>query len=204
MIVFVVQQYLEYSKGEITMKKVVIISGSKRKGNTLGIANIYVSEFKNKGYTAKLIDLSSQELDYCDGCLSCDETQVCKINDNFVEIINELRSADILILGTPARWRLLSGELKSFIDRLNPYAAVEGYADINVFVYAVGQSSEEEGASILNAIDSVCAFAEDAGMNILGTQAFYELYGAEDYKDNKVKIVETCKDNVEMLYKVIK
>lgn len=79
MIVFVVQQYLEYSKGEITMKKVVIVSGSKRKGNTLGIANIYVSEFKNKGYTAKLIDLSSQELDYCDGCLSCDETQDLQI-----------------------------------------------------------------------------------------------------------------------------
>jgi len=186
------------------MKKVVIVSGSKRKGNTLGIANIYVSEFQNRGYTTKLIDLSSEDLDYCDGCLSCDETQVCKINDNFAATIGELRTADILILGTPARWRLLSGELKSFIDRLNPYAAVEGYADINVFVYAVGQSGEEEGTSILNAIDSVCAFAEDAGMNVLGTQAFYGLYGFEDYKDNKEKISEICADNVEMLCRVIK
>lgn len=186
------------------MKKMVIVSGSKRKGNTLGIANIYVSEFQKRGCVTKLIDLSSEEVDFCDGCLSCDETQVCRINDNFSEIIDELRSADILILGTPARWRLLSGELKSFIDRLNPYAAVEGYADINVFVYALGQSSEQEGESILGAIDSVCAFAKDAGMNILGTQAFYDLYGVDDYQNNKMKISEICAENVDMLYKVIR
>lgn len=204
MIVFVALKYLKLNKGEITMKKIVIVSGSKRKGNTLGIANIYMSEFQKRGCTTKLIDLSTEEINYCDGCLSCDETQVCKINDNFSKIIDELRSADVLILGTPARWRLLSGELKSFIDRLNPYAAIEGYANINVFIYALGQSSEHEGESILSAIDSVCAFAKDAGMNILGTQAFYELYGANDYQENKMKISEICADNVQMLCKVIK
>lgn len=186
------------------MKKVVIISGSKRSGNTLGIANIYASEFQKRGFSIKLFDLSSESIAFCNGCLSCDETQICKINDDFRNIIDELRSADLLVLGTPTRWRLLSGELKSFIDRLNPYAAVEGYVGIKTFVYALGQSSKEEGLSILSAIDSVCTFAKDAGMDILGTQAFYNLYAADDYLINNDEISKICINNVNMLYEEIK
>lgn len=186
------------------MKKIVIVSGSKRNGNTLGIAKIYAEEFQKKGHATNLIDLSSMDIAYCDGCLMCDETQQCIQKDDFGKVIEDIRSADLVVMGTPARWSLLSGELKSFIDRLNPYAAVEGYADINVFIYGLGQSSEEEGASIISAINSVSIFANDAGMNVLGTQAFYNLYTAKDYIGEKDAIAEICAKNVSTLCEEIK
>lgn len=182
------------------MNKVVIISGSTRKGNTLGIANIYANEIQKKNCSVKILDLSSMKLGFCDGCLSCDETQKCKMNDGFDAIIEEIKAADLVIIGTPARWRLLSGELKCFIDRLNPYAAIEGYAGLKVFIYGVGQSSEEEGSSIIDAINSVSAFANDAGMIITGKQAFYGLYGPKDYLQNIDEIEGTCIENINELY----
>jgi len=186
------------------MKKIVIVSGSKRTGNTLGIAKIYAEEFQKKGCTANLIDLSSINITYCDGCLRCDETQQCIFKDDFDKVIEDIRTADLVIMGTPARWSLLSGELKSFIDRLNPYAAVEGYTGINIFIYGLGQSSEEGGSSIISAINSVSTFANDAGMKILGTQAFYNLYAAEDYLKEKDAITQVCVKNVSALCEAIK
>ena len=187
------------------MKKVVVVSGSKRKGNTLGIANIYISEFDKRGYETKLIDLSSLTLNFCDGCLVCDEPEhLCKIDDGFEKIISDLKAADLVIFGTPTRWCLLSGELKCFIERLNPCAAIYGYTDKNVFIYALGESSEEDGKTIHDAINSVRIFAEEAWMNVLGTQAFFNLYQAEDYLDNADALREICADNVEMLCEKIK
>lgn len=181
------------------MKNVVIVSGSKRKGNTLGIANVYADELSKRGCHVHLIDLSSLKLEYCDGCLECDESQVCKYADEFGSIIESVRMADIIILGTPTRWRLLSGELKTFIDRLNPYAAVEGYTGGNAFIYAVGQSSKEEGISVYRAIESVCAFIEDSGMNKIGSQGFFDLYGATDYLNQLNDIKNICKENVDLI-----
>lgn len=187
------------------MKKVVVVSGSKRKGNTLGIANIYISEFDKRGYETKLIDLSSLTLNFCDGCLECEKPEhLCKIDDGFEKIISDLKAADLVIFGTPTRWNLLSGELKCFIERLNPCAAIDGYVDKNVFIYALGMCGEEDKESIDYAINSVRIFAEQAQMNILGTQAFLNLCGAEDYLDNADALREICADNVEMLCEKIK
>ena len=181
------------------MKNVVIVSGSMRKGNTFGIAKMYEEAFKSCGFTTHLIALSEKQYSFCNGCLSCDETQKCIINDGFMDIIDMIRNADLIVFGTPARWRLLSGELKTFLDRLNPFAAVEGYAGLKTFVYAVGQSDDESIDSIQSAANSVCTFAEDAGMDILGTQVFCNLLSEEDYLSVAEEIKNKCFENVERL-----
>lgn len=185
------------------MKNVVIISGSKRVGNTLGIAKIYSEEFKLLGYETKIIALSENEYAFCDGCLACDETQECVIKDGFEKVIDDIRNSDLVVFGTPARWRLLSGELKAFIDRLNPYAAVEGYAGLKTFVYAVGQSDIESIESIQSAANSICTFASDAGMEIVGTQVFCNMLTEDAYIEVKDEIRETCRANVKVLQEAI-
>lgn len=181
------------------MRRVVIISGSKRVGNTKGIADIYTNAFLNAGFEVDLVALSEHSFAYCDGCLICDETNECVIKDGFETIIDSLRRSNLIIFGTPTRWRLMSGELKTFLDRLNPYAAIEGYAGLKAFVYAVGQSDESSVESINAAIESVCTFAEDAGIEILGKQPFCNLYAENDYVEFEEDIVDICKDNVAML-----
>ena len=185
------------------MKSIVIISGSKRIGNTLGIANIYSEEFESLGYKTNVIALSEKSYSFCDGCLACDETQECIIKDGFEDVIDAIRNSDLVIFGTPARWRLLSGELKTFIDRLNPYAAVEGYAGLKTFVFAVGQSDVEAIESIQSAANSVCTFASEAGMDVVGTQVFCNMLTEDAYVEVKNEIRETCRANVKALQEVI-
>lgn len=186
------------------MKKVVIISGSIRRGNTLAIAEMFSQEFQNAGFSTKLISLSDRQYAYCTGCLACDETQECIIKDGFETVITEIRNADLIVFGTPTRWRLLSGELKAFLDRLNPYAAVEGYAGLKAFVYAVGQSDVDSIDSINSAVESICAFVTDAGMDILGRQSFCNLLGAQDYLKTLSGIQKICKENVRSIMEQIK
>lgn len=186
------------------MKKVVIVSGSMRKGNTLGIARFYEKAFSANGYSTNVIALSDKQYTFCNGCLACDETQECIIKDGFDQVIKELKSADLIVFGTPARWRLLSGELKTFLDRLNPYAAVEGYAGLKAFVYAVGQSDAETIDSIQSAADSVCTFATDAGMEVIGTQVFCNMLMENDYLETASDIQGMCLQNVKYLHEALK
>lgn len=181
------------------MKQVVIISGSRRSGNTLAIAKMYRDELCTHNCEVDIIDLSKISFNLCDGCLLCDDNQKCKFEDGFDSFIDKIRTADLVMFGSPARWRLMSGEMKAFMDRMNPYAAVEGYSGINVFIFAVGQSSAEEGQSILDAIESMASFAHDAGMNIMGKQAFYGMYGSEDYHNEETDTRNTCKNNIDSL-----
>lgn len=185
------------------MKKIVMVSGSSRNGNTLGITNIYADEFRKSKCEVSVIDLSKEKIDCCDGCLSCDETQVCTKQDSMENNIALIRHADLLVIGTPARWSLLSGVLKCFIDRLNPYASVEGYNGINAFIFAVGQSEVSSSESIDKAISSVLSFAEDAGLNVKATQKFCELLGEKDYIEHIDDIRLKCEKDVEAVLKEV-
>jgi len=149
------------------MKKFVCISGSTRKGNTEKLIKAAAEELKKDSLEVIEIYLSNFSPEPCDGCLVCDETGKCHIEDGMNEINEHLASADGLIIGTPARWALLSGSLKTFIDRTNPLAATERLAEKKVAVIAVGQCEEEEAESIKKAAESVLNFCNDAGMDLV-------------------------------------
>ena len=183
------------------MKKVVLVSGSSRKGNTHNITKIYADNFSNSGCSVNIIDLSCETIAFCDGCLSCDETQECKNDSTMKNHIASIMESDLVVFGTPARWALLSGELKTFIDRLNPYASCEGYAGKRVFVFASGQSEEGSSESIDSAIHSVLSFTNDAGMILSGTRKFCELLEEEDYNNHLESILNLCCEDVKICLK---
>jgi multimeric flavodoxin WrbA len=152
------------------MANYVCVSGSSRKGNSEKLMMAAVDELK-KSDNANVLEvyLSDFDPETCDGCLLCDDKGSCHINDGMNEINEQLANADGLIFGTPARWALLSGNLKTFIDRTNPLAAPEKLANKKVVVFAVGQSEGEEAESIKKAADSVVNFCSDAGMELIDT-----------------------------------
>lgn len=152
------------------MRKFVCISGSPRKGNSEKLIRVAVEELR-KNADAKVIEVYLSEFtpEPCDGCLVCDETGECHIEDGMNKINEHLASADGLLIGTPARWALLSGSLKTFIDRTNPLAASERLAEKKVAVLAVGQCEGESAESIKKAVESVLNFCNDAGMELVDT-----------------------------------
>ena len=164
------------------MKKVLILVGSARNGNSLFLANQIVSN-----YPAEIISIAQKKITPCTGCLNCDETKKCIFFDDMEVLIKQVVDADVVVMISPTRWGLLSTDIKLFIDRLNPVATTEELAGKNLIIVAIGQSDYND-SSIIHAIKSMEFFGESSGMNLLGSIPVYECL-TEDDLSNKIDVV---------------
>ena len=83
--------------------KVLGIAGSLRpKSNTLVYVETALGVFKDSGIETTLISLRGKEIKPCTGCYDCVKKGYCTIKgDDFDEILDEIRVAEGLILGSP-------------------------------------------------------------------------------------------------------
>lgn len=111
--------YLE--KGKIMGKSVLIISSSPRKG---GNSDLLCDEFlrgaKDAGCNAEKIFLADKKINYCTGCGFCNTNNntKCAQNDDINEIMDKMEASDVIVLSTPIYFYTISGQLKTFIDRI--------------------------------------------------------------------------------------
>ena len=169
------------------MKKVVVIVGSLRNGNSLNIANA----IKNKVPQSEIIVLGSG-IEYCTGGLLWYDTHKCVIHDRMDSILPIIINSDYIFMITPVRYSLISGDMKVFIDRLNPTAVSEDLVGKKVAAIAIGQTTVEDG-TVQEALSSFEMFANNANIKYLGGYPVYECYGEKDMigKDGETeKIVE--------------
>lgn len=100
-------------------KCVLIISSSPRKsGNSDLLCDEFLKGAIDAGNTAEKISLRDKIINYCDGCGYCNTNGFCVINDDMAEIIEKLKKADVIVFGTPIYFYAISGQMKTFIDRL--------------------------------------------------------------------------------------
>jgi len=103
------------------MKNVLIINSTYRKG---GNSEVLAEQFKKgaeeAGNTVNEISLRDIDLKFCIGCLSCQKTGKCVLHDSMNELLPLVRNADVLVFATPVYYYCMSGQLKTFLDRLNP------------------------------------------------------------------------------------
>lgn len=164
--------------------KIIIVVSSARKGSSLYIAKQLAIELSMEN--VDIVQLSDYEIGYCTGCLRCDETHKCNIEDGMVQLLEKIISADTLVFITPARYSLLSGDAKVFIDRLNPTAVNGDIENKNFVAVAVGQTQKGEiPDSVDLAVKSLVNFADNAGMNVLGKYTIYSCYDKDDIKQNE-------------------
>ena len=99
--------------------KAVAINGSPRKGgNTEQMLNIVLDTIKKSGIETKLIQIGGTNIHGCRGCWACAKIKngKCAFNDDILnELLDEVYSADALILGTPSYFADMTPELKAFI-----------------------------------------------------------------------------------------
>ena len=83
--------------------KVLGIAGSLRpKSNTLEYVETALNVFKDADFETTLISLRGKEIKPCNGCYDCVKKGYCTIKgDDFDEILEEIRQAEGLILGSP-------------------------------------------------------------------------------------------------------
>jgi multimeric flavodoxin WrbA len=165
----------------MTMKIVAVI-GSLRRGNTnemvrAACRNLLPGE-------VEIIDLASVKMQFCTGCLYCDEAKTCNIDDDMSKLLDTIGGADGFIFASPVRWSLLSGEMKTFFDRLNPFATTETLSGKKCVLFVVGQSDKDrdEVFSIDAGLQSMSAFCENAGIDVVTTVKAYSCLAAGDIK----------------------
>ena len=100
------------------MANVLVISTSFRKNSNSDIlSDEFIKGAAEAGHNVEKINLSDKTINFCKGCLACQKTQKCIINDDAREIAEKVLNADILVFATPIYYYSVSGQLKTLIDR---------------------------------------------------------------------------------------
>lgn len=102
-------------------KKVVVISTSIRaNSNSEVLAKSFADGASYEGNKVEFITLKDKQIDFCKGCLVCQQTGNCVIKDDVTKIMDKVIDADIVVWATPIYYYEMSGQMKVLIDRLNP------------------------------------------------------------------------------------
>jgi len=100
------------------MKKVLGIVGSMRKSGNCELFVKEVSRNIQVPHELQLLRLPEFKLDYCNGCYRClMADQDCVLKDDLSLVLDEIESADALILAVPTYFLSAHSCLKTFVDR---------------------------------------------------------------------------------------
>ena len=125
------------------MKKVLILSGSPRKG---GNSDMLCDEFMKgaiaSGNQVEKIRVSEKKIDFCRGCYYCQKSGgICAKKDDMSDILQKMIDADVLVLASPVYFYSIDAQLKALIDR-----TVARWTEVNnkEFYYIVTCADEEK------------------------------------------------------------
>ena len=81
-------------------KKVVIVSSSLRKNsNSEALAMAFADGAKAAGHEVEQISLRGKEIKFCQGCLACQKTMQCVLNDEANGIVEKMGQAGVCYTG---------------------------------------------------------------------------------------------------------
>lgn len=140
-------------------KKVLIVSSSPRRdGNSRFLADAALAGAREAGHSAELVHLADHLGAFLRDCRVCRSAEGhCTIGDGFDALYREkFLPADGVVLATPIYWYGVSGQLKTFFDRMFCYIAASHPESERIAEDTVGKkialllSSEESytGASL--------------------------------------------------------
>jgi multimeric flavodoxin WrbA len=124
------------------MSKVLIIKTSLRaKSNSDILADKVSDGAKAAGHDVEVISLKDKTVGFCKGCLACQKTQKCVLNDDANAIAEKALAADTLVFVTPIYYYEMSGQMKTLLDRLNPLYPSD-YQFRNVYMMSVAAEDD--------------------------------------------------------------
>ena len=110
-------------------KNVLIISSSARKGgNSDTLCDQFMAGAQAAGHQVEKIHLADKQIGFCRGCYACEKLGHCIQQDDMAELIDKLRSADVIVLASPVYFYTICARLKNFIDRTVAIYPYKGFA----------------------------------------------------------------------------
>lgn len=160
-------------------KKVLIISGSPRKGGNLEIlCDRFREGAEAAGNTVEKVFLRSLKIGPCMACYGCRGKGVCVQKDDMEELLDQMVKADVLVLATPVYFYSMDGQLKTMIDRTLPrYTEIRDKDVYFIATAAAGRRSMER------TMDAIRGFTDC----LPGAVVKGEIYGEGVYQKGEVE-----------------
>jgi multimeric flavodoxin WrbA len=103
------------------MKEIVIINGSPRKdGNTATLLSAVARGAEDNAAAVKFYSLFKMKYMACQSCFSCRINDDCIINDGLHELLQRIKTAHAVVVGSPIYMMQMAGPVKNMYDRLFP------------------------------------------------------------------------------------
>lgn len=161
------------------MKKILIVSSSPRKdGNSETLAKRFAEGAVAAGNDVKFISVRDIGLKFCTGCLYCQSHDKCVLNDAMNSLYPEFENADVLVFATPVYYYSVSGQLKTFLDRLNPlYPRKNKFKEVYLLVTAADDDENAINGSVSDVKGWVDCFD---GVEFKGVLRGVGVYGKDE------------------------
>lgn len=132
------------------MKKIFVYAGSNHpQSSTEYLMEVLLNRLREKtggGFSAEIYSGSSTQITECTGCTGCFWKGSCKLDkeDEMERIKSRMQEADLIILGSPVYFHNVSGNMKTFIDRISYWThTMELTGAYGVTVAVSGGNGEE-------------------------------------------------------------
>ena len=174
------------------MKKVLILSGSPRKGgNSDMLCDEFMRGAKEAGHDVEKIRVSEKKIGYCTGCYYCQKSGgVCAIKDDMAEVLQKMINADVIVLASPVYFYSIDAQLKALIDR-----TVARWTEVkNKEFYYIATCADDERESQERTIECFRGYADC----VEGAVEKGIVYGTGVYEKGEVKETNAMKEAYEM------
>lgn len=104
--------------------KAIAINGSARvQGSTAALLKHALSGAEEAGAKTRFVNLYEIQFSGCQNCFECKRLGninygKCNHNDELTELLEDVKAADALFLGSPMYYGQITGEMQSFIERM--------------------------------------------------------------------------------------
>jgi len=161
--------------------KLLGICGSPRKANTYYMIK---KVLESAGQDYEIIFLADKNINQCLDCKKCHKTHRCAQQDDMQGLIDKIKAASGVVLGSPTYFDNVSGVMKKFMDRCLPYCSElfsKEFVGKKAVLLSVGNFQEylefddkgnskwgeEETTSVMRCVDALENFSRIVGFNVV-------------------------------------
>ena len=182
------------TKGGRPVKAIGVNGSPRKKWNTATLLERALEGARSQGAKTELVHLYDLNYKGCISCFACKKKTgksygKCAVKDGLTPLLKKVSAANIVILGSPIYFGTVTGEMRSFLERLffplftytDPRGSLLSRKVRTAFIYTLGATkrlAKERG------FDKHIAATERLVRMILGeseTLCSYDTYQFEDY-----------------------
>ena len=147
-----------------------VLASPRKQGNTAILLKEYLKGVEDLTPSAQIetIYLQSKNIQYCTGCNTCQKSSQsqCVLKDDMQDIYKSVEKADVLVFATPVYVFNMSGQLKTFLDRLHAVDYNTLFNKKIVLLTTYGDSNEFN-AGVPNIVQSIAMLSQYLGMKFI-------------------------------------